>query len=99
MEIRVMDIKGRALPIIPPADPDQIPLWSEFQKEKGNFGYTFDLQPDSKSYSIFKTLELPYALFAPQDGKRPFTFVVSARLLTAGRESLAIRDSDFIEAP
>ena len=99
MEIRVVDLKGRALSIIVPKNKNKFPNWSEFEKEKGNFGYTFELQPDNKSYSIFKTMELPYFLFAPPKDKEPFTFVVSARLLTQQRESLAIRDSDFIEAP
>lgn len=99
MEIRIVDLKGRALPIIVPKDKEKYPLWSQFEKENSNFGYTFELQPDDKSFSIFKTLELPYFLFTPPDNKGPFTFVVSARLLTPDRESLAIRDSDFIEAP
>jgi len=99
MEIRVVDLKGRAVPIIEPKDGAKDTQWRQFEKENGNFGYTFDLQPDDKSYSIFKTLELPYFLFAPQDSREPLTFVVSARLLTPKLESLAIRDSDFIEAP
>jgi hypothetical protein len=99
MEVRVVDLNGRALSIIVPQDKEKYPQWSQFEKETGNFGYTFDLQPDNKTYTIFKTLELPYFLFAPANDKEPFTFVVSARLLTPKLESLAIRDSDFIEAP
>ncbi len=99
MEIRVVDLKGRALPILAPEDSQKFQKWSQFEKEKGNFGYTFDLHPDNKSFSIFKTLELPYFLFTPPTDKHPFTFVISARLLTSERESLAIKDSEFIESP
>lgn len=99
IEIRTVDLEGRALPVVLPQDLNKFLKLAEFEKEKGNFGYTFKLKPDDKSYSIFKTVELPYFLFIPADSRHPYTFVVSARLLTSNKESLAVKDSGFVEAP
>lgn len=99
LEIRTVDLEGRALPVVIPQDLKNLLKLSEFEKEKDNFGYTFALKADNKSYSIFKTVELPYFLFIPPNSKHPYTFVVSARLLTSNKESLAVKDSGFVEAP
>jgi len=99
VEVRVMDMEGRPLPLILPEEREKYRKWPRYKKEKGNFGFTFETQPEDQFYSVSKAVVLPYFLFVPEDAGRPFTFFVSARIVTSRREALALKDSDFIEAP
>lgn len=99
VEVRVMDPEGKPLPLIIPEDREKFRKWPRYKKEKGNFGFTFEAVPEDPFYSISKAVTLPYFLFIPEDAGRPFTYFVSARVLTSKREALALKDTDFIEAP
>ena len=99
VEIRVMDSDGKPLPLLIPEDREKYRKWPRFKKEKGNFGYSFEDKPDDAFYSISKTVDLPYFLFVPADAEQPFNFFVSTRIITSRREALALKDTDFLEAP
>ncbi len=99
LEVRVMDMEGKPLPLIVPDDRETFRKWPRYKKEKGNFGFTFESEPEDPFYSISKAVVLPYFLFVPADAGRPFTFFISARVVTSKREALALKDSDFIEVP
>ena len=99
LEVRVMDMEGKPLPLIVPDDRETYRKWPRYKKEKGNFGFTFEAEPEDPFYSISKSVVLPYFLFVPADAGRPFTFFISARVVTSKREALALKDSDFVEAP
>jgi tRNA A-37 threonylcarbamoyl transferase component Bud32 len=99
IELRVMDSDGRPLALQIPADREKYRKWPRFKKEKGNFGFTFEAKPEDAFYSFTRTVDLPYFLFVPPASEKPFTFFVSARVLTSTREALALKDTDFLEAP
>jgi hypothetical protein len=99
VEVRVMDPEGKPLALIIPEDREKFRKWPRYKKEKGNFGFTFEAVPEDPFFSISKAVTLPYFLFIPEDAGRPFTYFVLARVLTSKREALALKDTDFIEAP
>ncbi|MBV9463008.1 MAG: serine/threonine protein kinase [Verrucomicrobiae bacterium] len=99
VEVRAMDADGRPLPLQIPTDRSTFRRWPHYKKESGHFGYTFEAKPEEAFFSISRVVDLPYDLFVPQDAPRPFTYFVSARVITARREALALRDTDFLTAP